>query len=93
MRGAVQECRGCPLYKRATQAVFGEGRARSRLMLVGEQPGDQKDQKGHPFVGPAGRVFDQALKEAGIPRDEAYVTNVVKHLARAYRGSRPKSRS
>lgn len=76
----VQDCRGCDLYKRATQAVFGEGLVRSRLMLVGEQPGDKEDEQGRPFVGPAGRVLDEALEEVGIDRSEAYVTNVVKHF-------------
>lgn len=80
LKEAVQDCRGCDLYKRATQAVFGEGLVRSRLMLVGEQPGDQEDKQGRPFVGPAGRVLDKALEEAGIDRDEAYVTNIVKHF-------------
>ena len=88
LEDAVQECKGCPLYRRATQAVFGEGLVRSRLMLVGEQPGDQEDRKGRPFVGPSGRLLDTALDEAGIDRDDAYVTNVVKHFKWEARGDR-----
>jgi len=80
MRDAVQGCRGCPLYRDATQAVFGEGPAKARLMLVGEVPGDEEDLKGRPFVGPAGRLLDRALAEAGIAREDAYLTNVVKHF-------------
>ena len=77
---AVQHCRGCPLYANATQAVFGKGRRAARVMLVGEQPGDQEDQAGTPFVGPAGQLLDRALAEAGIDRKETYVTNAVKHF-------------
>jgi uracil-DNA glycosylase family protein len=73
-------CRACPLWKRGTQTVFGEGLLRSRMMLVGEQPGDAEDREGRPFVGPAGRMLNRALEEAGIDRKEAYVTNVVKHF-------------
>jgi uracil-DNA glycosylase family protein len=80
LRDAAAGCRACPLWKPATQTVFGAGRASSRLMLVGEQPGDREDREGEPFVGPAGRVLDQALEAAGISREEAYVTNVVKHF-------------
>lgn len=80
LKRAVHDCRGCDLYKDATQAVFGEGLVRSRLMLIGEMPGDKEDEEGKPFVGPAGRLLDEALTEAGINRDEAYVTNVVKHF-------------
>src|SRR5258706_2116400 len=80
LRKAVQQCRGCDLYRAATQAVFGEGPASARLMLIGEQPGNDEDLEGHPFVGPAGRVLDEALEHAGIDRGEAYVTNVVKHF-------------
>src|SRR6266567_9451038 len=80
LRKAVQQCRGCDLYRAATQAVFGEGPASARLMLIGEQPGNDEDLQGHPFVGPAGKLLDQALEEAGIDRREAYVTNVVKHF-------------
>jgi DNA polymerase len=88
LRRAVQECRGCPLYARATQAVFGEGPARAQVMLVGEQPGDQEDRQGAPFVGPAGRVLDRALAEARIPREAAYLTNAVKHFKWKERGPR-----
>ena len=80
LQEAVQDCRGCDLYKHATQAVLGEGRTKSKLMLVGEQPGDQEDKHGRPFVGPAGRLLDKALEEAGIDRDTVYVTNAVKHF-------------
>ena len=83
-----QACTRCPLYKNATQAVPGEGRKHSRLMLVGEQPGDKEDLAGKPFVGPAGRVLDQALEEAGIPRTEVFVTNAVKHFKHELRGKR-----
>ena len=85
---AVQRCRGCPLYADATQAVFGEGRRSARVMLVGEQPGDQEDQAGKPFVGPAGQLLDRALGEAGIDRKETYVTNAVKHFKWKARGQR-----
>ena len=81
LREAAAGCRGCGLWEDATQTVFGEGPARrAKLMLVGEQPGDREDREGKPFVGPAGRVLDQALEDAGIDRGEAYVTNVVKHF-------------
>jgi uracil-DNA glycosylase family protein len=80
LQAAAQICRGCELYKDATQTVFGQGRKSSRLMLVGEQPGNKEDQEGEPFVGPAGRLLDRALEEAGIDRAEAYVTNAVKHF-------------
>jgi uracil-DNA glycosylase len=86
LREAVQYCRGCDLYKRASQAVFGEGSPRARLVLVGEMPGDREDRAGRPFVGPAGRVLDEALAEAGIPRQDAYVTNAVKHFKWEPRG-------
>src|SRR5437899_10513254 len=85
---AESACTRCPLYKFATQAVPGEGRAHSRLMLVGEQPGDKEDLAGKPFVGPAGRILDQALAEAGIPRAEVFVTNAVKHFKHEMRGKR-----
>jgi DNA polymerase len=88
LRQAVAGCRGCSLWQRATQAVFGEGPARAPLMLVGEQPGDQEDRHGEPFVGPAGRVLDQALEQAGIDRDAVYVTNAVKHFKWEERGKR-----
>src|SRR5215472_18775501 len=80
MQKAIQGCRGCDLYKFATRAVFGEGPVPAPLMMVGEQPGNEEDLQGHPFVGPAGRLLDTALEAAGIPRKAAYVTNVVKHF-------------
>ncbi len=80
LRRAAARCTACPLYKNATQTVFGEGRPRARLVLVGEQPGDQEDRAGHPFVGPSGRLLDRALAEAGIDRKQAYITNAVKHF-------------
>jgi uracil-DNA glycosylase len=85
---AVQGCRGCPLYANATQAVFGEGSLKAEVMLVGEQPGDQEDLAGAPFVGPAGKLLDQALEEAGIDRSTTYVTNAVKHFKWKARGTR-----
>jgi DNA polymerase len=88
LRERVQGCRECELYKGATQAVFGEGSARATVMFVGEQPGDREDREGHPFVGPAGRVFDRALEEAGIDRKQTYVTNAVKHFRYEERGKR-----
>src|SRR5436190_18199185 len=77
---AADHCKGCDIYLDATQAVFGEGDLRSQVMFIGEQPGDEEDLKGHPFVGPAGRLFDKALIEAGIDRSDTYVTNAVKHF-------------
>ncbi|MFZ0042753.1 MAG: UdgX family uracil-DNA binding protein [Solirubrobacteraceae bacterium] len=88
LREAIPECRACELWADATQAVMGEGRIRARLMLVGEQPGDREDIEGHPFVGPAGKVLDRALEQAGIGRDDAYVSNVVKHFRYKLRGKR-----
>jgi uracil-DNA glycosylase family protein len=88
LREAVQGCRGCPLYANATQAVFGEGKLTSEVMLVGEQPGDQEDLAGAPFVGPAGKLLDRALDEAGIDRGTTYVTNAVKHFKWKARGTR-----
>ena len=88
LRNAASACRGCHLWRNATQTVFGEGLKRSRVMFVGEQPGDREDREGRPFVGPAGRELDQALEAAGIARDEAYVTNVVKHFKFEERGRR-----
>jgi uracil-DNA glycosylase family protein len=85
---AENECTRCPLHKDATQAVPGEGRRSARVMLVGEQPGDKEDLSGKPFVGPAGRVLDQALEDAGIPRSEVFVTNAVKHFKHEMRGKR-----
>ena len=81
-------CTRCPLYKNATQTVFGEGPADAALMLIGEQPGDQEDLAGKPFVGPAGKMLDKALAEAGVDRTEVYVTNVVKHFKNEPRGKR-----
>lgn len=77
---ALQQCRGCELYRGATQVVPGAGRLRAQLMLVGEQPGDYEDRTGEPFVGPAGRVLDQALEQAGLDRDDVFTTNAVKHF-------------
>jgi uracil-DNA glycosylase family protein len=88
LRRAAAACRGCPLYRDATQTVFGEGLVRSRVMLVGEIPGNDEDLQGKPFVGPAGRLLDRALEEAGIDRGDAYVTNVVKHFKWEPRGRR-----
>jgi DNA polymerase len=88
LRQAVQRCEGCPLHANATQAVFGEGTLSSDVMLVGEQPGDQEDLAGAPFVGPAGRLLDRALDEAGIDRQKTYVTNAVKHFKWRARGTR-----
>ena len=88
LRDAAAGCRGCDLYKRGTQTVFGEGRARARVMMVGEQPGHEEDLAGHPFVGPAGRLLDRALAAADIVRDDVYVTNVVKHFKWESRGKR-----
>jgi DNA polymerase len=80
LKSAAQDCRGCELYKVGTQTVFGEGKVPSNLMFVGEVPGDFEDLQGRPFVGPAGKLFDRALGEAGIDRSDTYVTNVVKHF-------------
>jgi DNA polymerase len=88
LREAAAGCRGCHLYEGATQTVFGEGLKRAKVMLVGEQPGDREDVEGKPFVGPAGRMLDRALEEAGIDRSEVYVTNVVKHFKYTMRGKR-----
>ena len=88
LRAAAQGCRGCHLWKVGTRTVFGEGRARSRLLLVGEQPGDKEDLAGRPFVGPAGHLLDGALDEAGIDRTDVYLTNAVKHFKWIARGKR-----
>jgi len=88
LRQAAQECRGCELYKNATQAVLGEGPRKAAAFFIGEQPGDQEDLAGRPFVGPAGRVFDEVLAEVGISRGEVYVTNAVKHFKWEPRGKR-----
>jgi DNA polymerase len=88
LKKAVQGCRGCPLYKNATQAVFGEGPAPATVMFVGEQPGDQEDRAGKPFVGPAGKILDETLKVVGIDRGDVFVTNAVKHFKWEARGTR-----
>jgi uracil-DNA glycosylase family protein len=88
LRRAAEGCRACDLWERATQTVFGEGAASSKVMFVGEQPGDQEDVAGRPFVGPAGRLLDKALEAAGIDRSSVYVTNVVKHFKWEPRGKR-----
>jgi uracil-DNA glycosylase family protein len=88
LRAAAAGCRGCDLYRRGTQTVFGEGEERARVMLVGEQPGDKEDIEGRPFVGPAGKLLDRALEEAGIDRRQVYVTNAVKHFKWEPRGKR-----
>jgi uracil-DNA glycosylase len=88
VRDIAAGCKACDLYKRGTQTVFGEGPRRARIMLVGEQPGDAEDLAGHPFVGPAGRLLDRALEDAGIDRRIVYVTNVVKHFKWEPRGKR-----
>jgi uracil-DNA glycosylase len=88
LREVAKSCKNCNLWKFGTQTVFGEGAAHSKLMLVGEQPGDQEDQTGKPFVGPAGKLLDNALAEAGIDRKKVYVTNAVKHFKWEPRGKR-----
>jgi DNA polymerase len=88
LRLEAADCRACDLWRDATQTVFGEGKARSPIVLVGEQPGDKEDLEGHPFVGPAGRILDEALAEAGLDRDDVYVTNAVKHFKWKRRGKR-----
>src|SRR6187549_1286374 len=88
LEAAAEKCRGCDLYKAATQVVFGAGPKRARIVLVGEQPGDQEDRQGEPFVGPAGALLDKALADAGIPRADVYVTNAVKHFKWEPRGKR-----
>jgi uracil-DNA glycosylase family protein len=88
LHDAALGCQACHLWERATQTVFGEGSARAPLLLVGEQPGNDEDLAGHPFVGPAGRLLDEALERAGIDRKQAYVTNVVKHFKWEPRGKR-----
>jgi uracil-DNA glycosylase len=88
LKARTMRCRECPIGEFATQSVIGEGGTRARLMLVGEQPGDQEDLQGHPFVGPAGKLLARALDEAGIPRDKVFVTNAVKHFKFELRGKR-----
>lgn len=87
LRAAASACTACPLHRDATQTVFGSGAARARVLLVGEQPGDKEDVAGEPFVGPAGRLLDDALEAAGIPRDQTYLTNVVKHFKWTRKGT------
>jgi uracil-DNA glycosylase len=88
LREAAATCRGCDLYKNATQTVFGEGRSKAQLMFIGEVPGDQEDLQGEPFVGPAGKILDQALEQIGLDRAEVYVTNAVKHFKWEPRGKK-----
>ena len=88
LRQAAKHCQGCDLYQNATQTVFGEGPRKASVVFVGEQPGDQEDRQGHPFVGPAGRLLDRALEEAEIERDAVYLTNAVKHFKWIWRGKR-----
>jgi uracil-DNA glycosylase family protein len=88
LRAEAAHCRACPLWRNATQTVFGEGPASARMLFVGEQPGDVEDREGRPFVGPAGRIFDEAIAEAGIERGDVYVTNAVKHFKWRPRGKR-----
>jgi DNA polymerase len=88
LRRAARKCHDCPLWANATQTVFGEGDPHATVMLVGEQPGDQEDLKGHPFVGPAGQLLERALEEAGVKREAVYITNAVKHFKWEPRGKR-----
>jgi uracil-DNA glycosylase family protein len=88
LRDAAAHCKGCELYKHATQTVFGEGPRNATVIMVGEVPGDEEDKQGHPFVGPSGRLLNDALEEAGINRDDVYVTNAVKHFRWEPRGKR-----
>ena len=88
LAAAAARCTGCDLYRHASRTVFGKGPADARVAMVGEQPGDQEDRQGAPFVGPAGEVFDRALAEAGLPRERLYVTNAVKHFKFVARGKR-----
>jgi DNA polymerase len=88
LRKSAKACKGCDLYENATQTVFGVGPPQAELLIVGEQPGDQEDRQGSPFVGPAGRMLDKALAQAGIPRQQVYVTNAVKHFKWIQRGKR-----
>jgi uracil-DNA glycosylase len=88
LREEAADCTACPLYQNATQTVFGEGPAGAQIMFIGEQPGDAEDLAGHPFVGPAGKLFDRCINDAGIDRSRAYVTNAVKHFKWVPRGTR-----
>lgn len=90
LQKAASSCTGCDLYKQATQTVFGEGAGHAEIILIGEQPGDQEDRAGQPFVGPAGKLLDKALAEAGITRQDVYVTNAVKHFKWEPQGKRRK---
>src|SRR5438270_13127897 len=86
LREAAAGCRGCDLYKHATQTVFGEGSVRAKVMFIGEQPGDSEDRAGHPFVGPAGKLLHKAMAEAGIDPKKTYITNAIKHFKFIVRG-------
>src|SRR5690349_10003939 len=86
LREAAKLCRGCDLYRYATQTVFGEGPARARVVMLGEQPGNFEDKEGRPFVGPAGKMLDRALDEIGLDREEVYISNVVKHFKYRQKG-------
>src|SRR5437764_2043950 len=88
LREAVQTCRGCDLYRNATQAVFGEGPLTAKVVMIGEQPGDEEDRQGHPFVGPAGKLLNRALADAAIDRSDVYISNAVKHFKFEERGKR-----
>jgi len=88
IRAAAPNCHGCELYAHATQVVFGEGPSNSKVVMVGEQPGDEEDRRGHPFVGPAGRLLNKAMQETGLDRENVYVTNAVKHFKFTERGKR-----
>ncbi len=88
LRAAAPGCRGCELYQYATQVVFGEGPQDAKVVMVGEQPGDEEDHKGHPFIGPSGRLLSKAMHEAGLEREKIYVTNAVKHFKFLERGKR-----
>ena len=88
LRTAASACEGCDLYRHATQVVFGEGPRDAKVVMVGEQPGDEEDKKGHPFVGPSGRLLSKAMQEAGLDREKIYVTNAVKHFKFLERGKR-----
>jgi uracil-DNA glycosylase family protein len=88
LRSAAKHCEACPLYRNATQTVFGEGPRDARIVFLGEQPGDEEDREGRPFIGPAGRLLDRALAEAGVDRTQCYVTNAVKHFKWEPRGKR-----
>lgn len=88
LREAAADCQGCDLYKDATQTVFGEGNAKARIMLIGEQPGDVEDKEGHPFVGPAGKLLHKALQSAGVDESDVWMTNAVKHFKYEWKGKR-----